>query len=77
MNRLQVGFAITVFIGIIWAATGLLTLTLESGWTDFLTGLVIICVGVMGVELMHQLQSDRKRMRAGREQVWRRREAGL
>jgi hypothetical protein len=77
MNRLQVGFAVTVFIGIIWAATGLLTLSLESGWSDFLTGLAIICVGVIGVELMHQLIADRDRLRAGRDQVWRRREAGL
>lgn len=70
MNRIRIGMAISVLIGVIYAAAGLL-----DSLTDFGLGLAVASLGVIGYGLCDFLE-DRHMMamHQGRESVWSRRD---
>lgn len=73
MNRIRIGMALSVVIGTIYAAAGLL-----DSLTDFGIGLAVACLGVIGYGLCDFLEDTHMHaMHQGREAVWERRDADL
>lgn len=72
MNRIRIGMALSIVIGSIYAAAGLL-----DSLTDFGIGLAISCLGVIGYGLCDFIEDRHMHtMEQGREAVWARREGG-
>lgn len=72
MNRIRIGMAISVVIGVIYAAAGLF-----DSLTNFGLGLAVASLGVIGYGLCDFIEDRHMHaMHQGREAVWARREAG-
>lgn len=72
MNRIRIGMALSIVIGSIYAAAGLL-----DSLTDFGIGLAVACLGVIGYGLCDFIEDRHMHaMHEGREAVWARREGG-
>ena len=72
MNRVRIGMAISVLLGVMYAGCGLL-----DSLTDFGIGLAVACLGVIGYGLCDFVEDRHMHtMHQGREAVWARREAG-
>lgn len=72
MNRMRIGFAISILLGAIYAGGGLFT-----SLTEFGIGLAVACLGIIGYGLCDFIEAHHDDAIAqSREAVWARREAG-
>jgi hypothetical protein len=70
MTRIRVGLVITMILGVIYAAAGLL-----SSLTDFGVGIAVVCVAMVLHGLCTYIaEADTERMQKLRDEVWARRD---
>lgn len=70
MNRIRIGMALSVLIGVMYGAAGLLT-----SLTEFGIGLIVASLGVIGYGLCDFVEDRHmEEMHQGREAVWARRD---
>lgn len=70
MTRLRIGFALSLIIGSIYAAGGLLTSLAQFG-----IGLAICCLAIIGYGLCDFIETNHdERVAQAREAVWARRD---
>lgn len=73
MNRIRIGMALSVLLGVLYAGCGLL-----DSLTDFGVGLAVAALGVIGFGLCDFIEDRHMRIwHEGREAVWARREENL
>lgn len=71
MNRLRIGFAITILLGAMYAAAGLF-----QSLTDLSMGVVVAMLGVIGLGAIDYLETRRdNRIYQERLAVWARRDS--
>ena len=71
MSRLRAGFIITILLGSMYAAAGLLV-----SLTDFGVGVAVAAFGVLGWGWVDYSYRRDENLRVLREQVWSRRDGG-
>lgn len=70
MNRLRIGFSLTIMLGAIWAAAGLF-----DSLTQFGVGVAVAMIGVIGYGAVDYTDYQRaERLRQYRAEVWHRRD---
>lgn len=70
MNRIRVGFSLTIIGGFIWAAAGLF-----DSLAHFAAGVIVSMVGIIGYGLVDWIDYERaERLRQYRAEVWHRRD---
>lgn len=70
MMRIRVGLIMTMILGVIYAAAGLM-----SSLTDFGIGIAVVCAAIILHGLVHYIETrDTARMQQFRDAVWARRD---